>query len=115
MKYIIVNNTMLFLALLVLFSPVMAVTCRVNGQEVPCDVFFAQYGWIFWGMFLIFLILGLMSLIKPDLILKYYIWYMRTVMGIKVTPTKRTRTFLRVFGIFFLLGALFILYFLLSH
>jgi hypothetical protein len=115
MGYRIANGSMLILTLLVLFSPVMAFTCNVNGQVVPCDVFFAEYGWIFWGMFLIFLISGLTILIKPELLVRYYVWQARTFMGVKFTPTKRTPPFARVFGIILLICALFVLYFLLFH
>lgn len=102
-KISFVISLLLFFAL---FAYSAFAQCYVNGKEIPCDIFWANYGWIFVGAFLI---IGLTFLIKPDWMLKFQIWSAKAFMGAKYAPSKRTRIIVRAFGaVFTILGLIFL-------
>jgi len=98
-------------ALLLIAGPALA-KCYVNDQEIPCDVFFAQYGWIF---VICLLIPGLLFLIKPEWLLKWQIWQTKTFMGAEYTPSKKTEMIVRIMGAILIIAALVFLYFTVVH
>jgi len=93
--------------LLATVNPAMAATCAVNGKEIPCDIFWARYGWIF---VIGFLIPGLLFMIKPDWLLKLQIWSSEKFMGAKYIPSKKTEMIVFMIGAVFTILGLFFLY-----
>jgi hypothetical protein len=57
MKNKLVNYGMLALTFLLMINPVMAARCTAFGKEIPCDVFWAIYGWIFAIFMVIFVLI----------------------------------------------------------
>ena len=59
---------MLGIALIfIMFVPLVSAQCTVNNEEVPCDVFYEQFGWIFGFVF------GIVALILIPF-LAFWIW-----------------------------------------
>lgn len=87
-------------------SPVMA-ACFINHQEIPCDVFYAEYGWY---LVIPFLILGLLFLIKADWAIKVQKWWFKNFLGLKWSPSPIVFILLRIGGALFLFFALYFLY-----
>ncbi|MBU3913048.1 MAG: hypothetical protein KKE50_03050 [Nanoarchaeota archaeon] len=55
----------------------------------------------------VFIILGLFFLIKPEWFIKFQIWNQKFFLGAKYIPSKRTYLFVRLFGVLWMLGAIF--------
>lgn len=91
--------------------PLMA-QCYVNEQEVPCDIFWAQYGWLF---FICFLIPGLLLLAKPNWITKCQSWSAKKFMGAQFIPSRKTEMVLRLMGGAFIVLSLVFLYISVIH
>ncbi|MFH1181542.1 MAG: hypothetical protein V1702_01150 [Candidatus Woesearchaeota archaeon] len=92
--------------LLVIICPVMAMNCYVNNQQIPCDVFWSNYGWF---LAIPFTVIGLLFSIKTDWLIKAQIWYLK-LFGSKWVPGKIIPKLLRAMGIFFLIVGLVFLY-----
>jgi hypothetical protein len=87
------------------------VSCYVNNQPIPCDIFWAQYGWF---LIVPFLLIGLLLTLKPDWIIKAQIWQMK-LMGGKWIPGKIIPKIYMGMGIVFLLCDIFFLYLMFSQ
>jgi hypothetical protein len=112
MKNKIISFGMFALVFLSSICIVMAAICTSNGKEIPCDVFWANYGWIFVVLFLPF---GLIALIKPEWLLKWEIWQQKIFMGAKFIPSKKTVIITRILGAIFAAFGLFSLYLTAFH
>jgi len=104
-------NFGVLISMLLVASPVMAMTCTVNGREIPCDIFWANY-----GLFLAipFILLGLLFSIKPDWILRFQVWWMK-ILGSTWVPGKIIPKIYRIMGIVFLVPGLVFLYLTIIH
>jgi hypothetical protein len=94
------------LLLLMIISPAMAALCTVNGKEIPCEVFWAQYGWF---LTIPFLLIGLLATIKPDWIIEIQIRQAK-LFGSTWIPGKIFPKIYRVMGAIFLILGLVFLY-----
>ena len=103
MKNKIINLSIFILAFIILIGPALATTCMANGEKIPCDVFWAGYGWMF---VVIFLPVGLVFMIKPEWPLKWEIWQQKVFMGAKFIPSKRTILITRILGAIFAISGL---------
>ncbi len=107
-KFMLVGiSTLMFLMIV---SLVMA-KCYVNDQEIPCDIFWAQYGWF---LAVPFTLIGLLFSIKPDWILKFQVWSMK-ILGSKWEPGKVIPKIYRGMGIIFLILGIISLYLIIFH
>jgi len=90
---------LLFLVLLTTVSPAMAVICRVGGEEIPCEIFWPQYGWI---ISIILIPIGLFLLLKPEMMVNWYkSWWGFSLVGPR---------YFQFFGIMLLIMATIFLY-----
>jgi hypothetical protein len=80
--------------------------CYVNDQVVPCNIFWAQYGWF---LIIPFLLIGLLFLLKPEWIIKVQIWQMK-LMGSQWIPGTIFPKIYRTIGVVFLLLAIIFLF-----
>jgi hypothetical protein len=85
--------------------------CYVNDKEIPCGIFWAQYGWF---LAIPFILIGLLLSIKPDWILKFQVWWMK-ILGSKWEPGKVIPKIYRGMGIIFLILGLIFLYLTIFH
>ncbi len=58
----------------------------------------------------VFVILGLLYVLKPELIIRFHVWQQRVFMGAKFIPSKKTEAVIRIMGVFLLAVGLVILY-----
>jgi hypothetical protein len=107
MKNKIFILTALMILLIAPFSSVLA-KCFVNNKEIPCDIFWKQY-----GLFLVvpFTLIGLLLVIKPDWAIKFQIWSQKIVDS-KWVPGKIIPKIYRFMGIIFLILGLIFIYFM---
>ncbi len=78
---------------------------RFNGELVACDVFWTQNWWIP----VLFLIIGLLYLIRPDLPLRVQNWLTRTILR-KKNSQQVNLTITRIVGTLIVLASLYMFY-----
>lgn len=79
--------------------------CYVNGQAVNCGVMGSILGWV---LPIIFLLIGLLLLIKPNWVVKFQIWSIKTFGMGTWKPSKLVYVFYRIFGLIFLILGIFV-------
>jgi len=57
----------------------------------------------------VFLLLGGMNVVRPDLMVRFQVWTQRAIMGAQYIPSERTYKVNRIFGAFFLLIGLIVI------
>ena len=55
------------------------------------------------------IIIGLVSVFKPEKIVKFKVWSSKEIAGAKLIPTKKTLQFYQIMGIILLIGGIFML------
>ncbi len=111
MKKKFIGWLVLFLIMLSVASYVSA-QCYVNGKEIPCDIFWVEYGWMFGLIGVPFIAIGLLMLFGTNWIIKLQVWWLK-ILGAELKPGIIIPKIYKAMGVIFLvIGIIFLCFFL---